>query len=79
MVAHAPASQIHRSFSLWIGIALLLGLVANLIAIVQFRRVAKGFSAEEIPAGYWTDADMWMSAALIGIALTLIIYIVQSA
>ena len=44
LVAHAPASQIHRGFSLWIGIALLLGLVANLIAIVQFRRVAKGFS-----------------------------------
>ncbi len=80
LVAHAPASQIHRGFSLWVGIALmLLGMVANLIAIVQFRRVAKGFSPEEIPAGYWTDAATWMSLALNGIALALVIYFVLSA
>ena len=80
VVARTPTSPLHRGFSLWIGVALLLlGAAANVIAIAQFRRVVKGLGTDEIPLGYWTDAGSWMSSALIGIALALVAYFVLSS
>lgn len=77
LVAHAPPSAVHRGFTLWIGVALLLlGAAANLIGIQQFRRVAKSFGADEIPLGYWTDASTWLGLALTAIALALVTYFV---
>jgi putative membrane protein len=80
VVARTPASSLHRGFTLWIGVVLLLlGVAANVIAIIQFRRVAQGLGADEIPLGYWTDAGSWMSVALTGVALALIAYFVVSS
>ncbi len=80
MAARVPPSALHRGFTLWVGIALLLlGVAANLIGVVQFRRVLKGLGANEIPLGYWTDATTWMGLALTLVALLLIIYFVISA
>ena len=79
VVARTPPSSLHRGFTLWIGITLLLlGAAANVIAIAQFRRIIKGLSAEEIPPGYWTDAGVWMGIALTAIALTLVTYFALS-
>ncbi|NMM11080.1 MAG: DUF202 domain-containing protein [Polaromonas sp.] len=79
VVARTPPSSLHRGFTLWIGITLLLlGAAANVIAIVQFRRITKGLSTEEIPPGYWTDAGVWMGIALTAIALTLVTYFALS-
>ena len=80
VVARTPVSPLHRGFTLWIGmVLLLLGVAANVIAIIQFRRVAQGLDADEIPLGYWTDAGSWMSVPLTGIALALIAYFVVSS
>lgn len=80
LVAKTPLSPAHRGFSLWIGVTLLLlGAAANIVSIIQFRRVAKGFGEEEIPVGYWIDAGMWMNFVLAGVALALVIYFVLSA
>jgi putative membrane protein len=80
VVAKAPLSPVHRGFSLWIGVTLLiLGAVANIISIVQFLRVAKGLGPAEVPPGYWTDAGIWMNVALTCVALALITYFVASS
>ena len=80
VVARTPTIPLHRGFSLWIGVALLLlGAAANVIAIAQFRRVVKGLGTDEILLGYWTDAGSGMSSALIGITLALVAYFVLSS
>lgn len=80
VVVRIPTGPLHRGFTLWVGVALLLlGAAANVIAIAQFRRVVKGLGTDEIPLGYWTDAGSWMSSALIGIALALVAYFVLSS
>lgn len=80
VVARIPVSPLHRGFTLWIGVVLLLlGVAANVIAIIQFRRVAQGLGADEIPLGYWTDAGSWMSIALTVVALALVSYFVVTA
>lgn len=80
LVARIPVSPLHRGFTLWIGVALmLLGIAANVIAIIQFRKVVQGLGADEIPVGYWTDAGLWMSMALTVVALALVIYFVVTA
>lgn len=80
LVARVPVSPLHRGFTLWIGVVLLLlGAAANVIAIIQFRRVVQGLGANEIPLGYWTDAGSWISAVLTAVALALVIYFVLAA
>lgn len=80
VVARIPTSPLHRGFTLWVGVALLLlGVAANVIAMVQFRKVVKSLGADEIPVGYWTDAGSWMSMALTAVALALVAYFVVTA
>lgn len=80
LVARIPVSPLHRGFTLWVGVALmLLGVAANVIAIIQFRTVVKGLGADEVPLGYWTDAGSWISGALTIVALALVIYFVVTA
>ena len=80
LVGKSPVSPAQGRFSLWIGVTLLLlGVVANVVSIIQFRRVARGFGPEEIPAGYWTDAGTWMNIALAGVAMALVVYFIVSS
>ena len=80
MEARTPASPLHRGFTLWIRVALLLlGVAASVITIIQFRKVAWGLGADEIPLGYWTDAGLWMSVALTVVALALGSYFMVTA
>ena len=80
LVGKSPVSPAQGRFSLWIGVTLLLlGVVANVVSIIQFRRVARGFGPEEIPAGYWTDAGTWMNLALAGVAMALVVYFIVSS
>lgn len=80
LVGKSPVSPAQGRFSLWIGVTLLLlGALANIVSIIQFRRVARGFGPEEIPAGYWTDAGTWMNLALAGVAMALVVYFIVSS
>jgi putative membrane protein len=80
VVSATPLSPVHRGYSLWMGVAfLLLGACANVVSIIQFKRISKNFGPEEIPVGYWISAGMWMSAALAGLAIALVTYFVLSA
>ncbi len=59
---------IHRSFSLWIGVALiLLGAVLAVMSTLQYRRVIKNLSPQEIPPDYWVNMGVvtnWVLAVL---------------
>lgn len=50
------AAQANRNFAVWIGIAfLILGVVLNFVAVIQFRRTAMMLRPVEIPPGYWVN------------------------
>ena len=61
-----------RGPAFWIGIAfVLLGVLLDLAAIVQFRRSAASLRPEEIPPGYWINLSAYAGAGigLLGCAL----------
>lgn len=79
-VAHVPSTPVQRGTSLWIGAALLLmGALANGVAILRYRCVARGFGPGEAPNGYWTNAGSWMGMALSAIVLALVVYFLMAA
>src|SRR6266481_3320688 len=56
MVMHQPLSGSQRSFSLGLGVLLLvLGAIVALISARQFRQVVKNLAPEVVPPGYWTQ------------------------
>ena len=70
LVAHQPASGAQRSFSLGIGVVLLvLGAAVALISARQFRQVAKGLDPAVIPPGYWTQVGVLLNVIIAAIAL----------
>jgi putative membrane protein len=71
VIAHEPTPSAQRSFSLIIGVALLvLGAAVALISARQFRQVARGLDPAVIPPGYWTQ---------IGVVLNVIIALIAVA
>jgi putative membrane protein len=53
--------QVGRGSSFVIGVALLLlGSLASLLSVLQYRRVVKTLNTDEIPQGYW----IWLAASL---------------
>lgn len=72
-----PASQ--RAFSLWLGVALLaIGALVAVVSALQFRSVARGLGAKEIPRGYWLNLGVWLNFALALVALALAVHFVTS-
>jgi inner membrane protein YidH len=70
MVAHQPAPSAQRSFSLVIGVVLLvLGAVVALISARQFHRVAKDLDPAVVPPGYWTQVGVALNVIIALIAL----------
>jgi putative membrane protein len=71
MITHQRASGAQRSFSLSVGVLLLvLGAAIALVSARQFRQVARGLDPKVVPPGYWTQ---------VGVALNVIIAIIALA
>jgi putative membrane protein len=80
MVAHQPESAAQRSFSLGIGVLLLvLGAAVALISARQFRQVAKNLDPAVVPPGYWTQVGVLLNVIIAVIALILALHFVMSA
>lgn len=60
------------NFGFWIGFAfIVLGVLLDALAIVQYRRSVATLRPVEIPPGYWVNLSVYAAAilALLGIAL----------
>jgi putative membrane protein len=80
MVAHQPESAAQRSFSLGIGVLLLvLGAAVALISARQFRQVARSLDPAVVPPGYWTQVGVLLNIIIAVIALILAVHFVMSA
>ncbi len=67
-----------RDFSFFIGMALIaLASLLSLVSIVQFRRVVRRLSEQEIPPGYalWCGTAANLTLAILGVLL--IVYLVR--
>src|SRR5277367_3640303 len=72
MVAHQPLSGSQRSFSLGLGVLLLLlGAAVALISARQFRQVAKDLDPVVVPPGYWTQVGVVLNVIIALMALAL--------
>ena len=80
MVAHQPESGAQRSFSLGIGVLLLvLGAAVALISARQFRQVAKNLDPLVVPPGYWTQIGVLLNVVIAVIAVLLAVHFLASA
>jgi putative membrane protein len=69
-----------RSFSLWLGVGLLLlGALMSVVSALQFLTVLRGLGEQEIPRGYWTVPGVWLNFVLAAVALALAINFVWTA
>jgi putative membrane protein len=72
MVAHQPVSGPQRSFSLGLGVVLLvLGAAVALISARQFRQIAKSLDPAVVPPGYWTHVGVGLNIVIAAVALAL--------
>ena len=72
MARDQSASVSQRSFSLGLGVLLLLlGATVALISARQYRQVTRALGAEAVPPGYWTQVGVALNVviALIGLVL----------
>ena len=75
MVAHQPMSGPQRSFSLGLGVGLLLlGAVVALISARQFRQVVKNLDPVVVPPGYWTQVGVVLNGVIAVIAVALALH-----
>lgn len=75
VVVGRQTEPIHRSFSLWLGVALiLLGAVLAVMSTLQFRRLVKDLSPQEIPSGYWVNMAAATNLTLAALGLMLAVY-----
>jgi putative membrane protein len=74
MVMHQPLNGSQRSFSLGLGVFLLiLGAIVALVSARQFRQILKVLAPDVVPPGYWTHMGVALNIviALIAVALAL--------
>jgi len=70
MVGHQPQAVSQRSFSLGIGVLmLLLGGAVALVSARQFRRVVKNLDSAVVPPGYWSHVGVVLNIIIAFIAL----------
>ena len=75
MATHQPTSGAQRSFSLGIGVLMLmLGAAVALISARQFRQVSKNLDPAVVPPGYWTEVGVLLN---VGIALIALVFAVH--
>jgi putative membrane protein len=67
------------NFAFWIGLAfILLGVVFDGLAIVQYRRAIAALRPVEIPPGYWVNLSVYASALLGLLGTALALYLIAS-
>jgi len=70
MMTHQSLSGSQRSFSLGLGIALLLlGAAVALVSARQFHQVAKNLDPVVVPPGYWTHVGVGLNVVIAVIAV----------
>ena len=75
-----PCKGDPRALSLALGVALIvMGALANLVGLRQFRLAALALDPHATPPGYWRHAGLWVSAALTIVAATLVVYYLAGA
>jgi putative membrane protein len=80
MVAHQSESDPQRSFSLGIGVLLLvLGAAVALISARQFRQVARNLDPAVVPPGYWTQVGVVLNVIIAVIALIFALHFLMAA
>jgi putative membrane protein len=80
MVSHQPLSGSQRSFSLGLGVFLLvLGSVVALISARQFRQVVKSLAPDVVPPGYWTQVGVALNVVIALIAIALAVHFLWPA
>jgi inner membrane protein YidH len=63
----------------WIGIAfILLGVVLNILSVVQYRRSVASLRPVEIPPRYWLNLSVVTSLAVAFLGLLLAIYVLRT-
>ncbi len=80
MILHQPLSGSQRSFSLGLGVLLLLlGALAALVSARQFRQVTKALGREVVPPGYWTQVGVALNIVIALIAMALAMHFLWPA
>jgi len=80
MIGHQSESSAQRSFSLGIGVLLLvLGAVVALISARQFRQVARDLDPTVVPPGYWTQVGVALNVIIAAIALIFALHFLLAA
>ena len=75
MMAHQPLSGSQRSFSLGLGVLMLLsGAAVALVSARQFRQVLKNLDPTVVPPGYWTQVGVGLNVTIAVIALLLALH-----
>lgn len=75
VVLGRQSEPIHRGFSLWLGVALiLLGAVLAVMSTLQYRHLVKSLSPQEIPPGYWVNMGVITNLTLAVLGLMLALY-----
>ena len=75
MMTHQSLSGSQRSFSLGLGIALLLlGAAVALVSARQFHQVAKNLDPVVVPPGYWTHVGVGLNVVIAVIAVALALH-----
>ena len=65
-----------RGLAAAVGIAfLLLGVLLNLVSVVQYRRSVATLRPVEIPQGYWPNLAVFTSLAVAALGLLLVLYV----
>lgn len=71
---------LQRGFSFWIGLAfILLGALASIAAILQYRRVLRTLKPIEIPEGYRVNMGVLANLAVAVLGVALIIYLFRGS
>src|SRR5260221_11572268 len=71
--------QAPRAGTLWIGVAFVaLGVVLSGLSAVQYRRAVASLRPVEIPAGYWVNLAVFMSALIAVLGLALAAYLLAA-
>ncbi len=71
MAAHQSLSASPRSFSLGVGVLLLLlGAAAALVSARQFLQVLRNLDPEVVPPGYWTGVGAGLNVIIAIIAVS---------
>lgn len=74
LIADQPGAG--RSLALGIGITfVVLGVLLNLLSIVQYRRGVASLRPVEIPPGYWVNLAVFTSLAVAVLGLLLAVYL----